>query len=790
MQSLPQAFAGMGAYAQFICYVLIPSKLKPGKMDKLPVSPITGAVINAHDKAHHTDALTACASATAFGPQYGVAFVFTADDPFFFIDLDNQLDPATGEWSPFAQQVCQAFAGAAVELSQSGTGLHLFGRGAIPEHACKNAQYRCEFYHADRFVAMTGNGAVGNVDTDHTAALAWLACALFPPGAGGSGVGGFELTVGPVSEWNGPTDDADLIRRALNSRSAASTFGQRATFADLWLCDTERLRVAYPDPDRLYDASAADAALVSHLAFWTGRDGARIARLMRMSKLVREKWDRHGDDYLARTINEVLALGGDVLRDKEPEAPSLPMPAAGAASQRAVVGSTFMSGEDQAKLFGGCVYVQDRHKVLVPGGHLLKPDQFRVAFGGYTFALDDANQRTTRNAWEAFTESQILRAPIADTICFKPSTAPGSISDVAGRTYANIWWPAKVPRSVGDVTPFLRHLELILPNARDREILLAYMAACVQYQGHKFQWCPVLQGTEGNGKTLFSMCVAQAIGQHYTHWPHAADLASDFNGWLSNKVFVAVEELYSHDHQTEVIEKMKTIITGEMGIQIQFKGVDQVSMEICCNLMATTNYKTAVRKTPDNARRFAIFFTPQQTAADIARSGMGGEYFPKLYDWLKKHDGFAIVSELLHTYPIPHEFDPLHSMHRAPDTSTTDQAVSESRGGIEQNILEAIDQGLPGFMGGWVSSVQLDRLLEELHMSAKIPHQRRRQMLVDLGYKLHPGLTGGRVNNPVQPDGRKPLLFIKVGSGLEFIQGPAEIAKAYSMAQQFTLSRA
>jgi hypothetical protein len=36
---------------------------------------------------------------------------------------------------------------------------------------------------------------------------------------------------------------------------------------------------------------------------------------------------------------------------------------------------------------------------------------------------------------------------------------------------------------------------------------------------------------------------------------------------------------------------------------------------------------------------------------------MTGDYFPRLYAWLEA-DGFAIVSELLHTYPIPDEFNP------------------------------------------------------------------------------------------------------------------------------------
>lgn len=609
--------------------------------------------------------------------------------------------------------------------------------------------------------------------------------ARFPTFATAQDVDGdFSLSDGPVEEWRGPVDDEDLLRRALQSRSAASAFGAKASFADLWECRVDALAVAYPDSKHPFNASEADAALVAHLAFWTGRHGERIRDLMLKSGLVREKWLR--DDYLPRTIAKILAAPGEVLTDKAPEPPSTPAAAPTAPAQTEVTGQTYLNAGAQRDLFNGCVYVLDRHKVLIPGGQLLNPERFRVAFGGYVMSMDMANQRTTRNAWEAFTESQVLRAPRADTICFRPDRPPGEIVTTAGRSRANTWWPANVRRLPGDISPFMTHLRKVLPDERDQQILLSYMAACVQHKGTKFGWCPVLQGAEGNGKTLFSACVAEAIGQHYVHWPHATDLDSPFNGWLANRVFIAVEELYSQEHQAEVIEKLKTMITGGMGIQIQYKGVDQESMSIVANFMATTNYKAAVRKTADNARRLALFYTAQQTYADIERDGMGGDYFPKLWRWMYA-DGFAIVSELLHTYPIADAMNPAVGSHRAPNTSTTDAAIIESRGSIEQQIAEVIAQETQGFMGGWVSSIMLNRLIDDtLKLGNRVNLAKRKEMLHSMGYVLHPGLPEGRVNNPVQPDGRKPQLFILATHPHVHLRGAAEIAKAYSAAQMMS----
>ena len=614
-----------------------------------------------------------------------------------------------------------------------------------------------------------------------------LALPALYPAARPNANGDFALTDGPVPEWRGPTDDDDLIRRALQSKSAAGAFGGRASFADLWEANVDVLSQVYP-PSKAsepYNASVADAALASHLAFWTGRDGERIQRLMLRSGLVRDKWER--DDYLPRTITEMLARPGEVLQDKPMEEAATLKAAAGAPMQSDVTGQTFLSPEAQKELFIGCVYVQDRHRVLVPGGALLKPDQFRVAYGGYVFAMDLVNERTTRNAWEAFTESQSLRAPRADTICFKPDRGAGEIVQQVGETAVNIFWPVQVPRKQGEASRFTQHLAKLLPDANDREILLCYMAACVQHQGHKFQWAPLIQGAPGNGKSLISRCVAEAIGRRYTHWPKASKLAAQFNGWMVGKTFYAVEDIHVPGAKMEIIEELKPMITGGDGLEIESKGIDQVSTDICGNFIFNCNSQSDLPKTNDD-RRYAVFHCAQQSAADILRDGMGGEYFPRLYAWLRE-EGYAIVSELLWTYPIAPRLNPAVTaggyLHRAPETSSTAAAIQASRGGVEQQIAEVIAQDTPGFMGGWVSSVMLDRFVSEvLRMGARLSLTKRRELLQGMGYVLHPGLPEGRTNNPVQPDGKKPQLYILAHHPDRYLTGAAEIAKAYTAAQQ------
>lgn len=769
----------LSAYRQFVVYKIVPSATRAGKTDKFPCDYRSGKISNAHDPAIWTDAATAQATALAWGSEYGVGFVFTEADPFWFLDIDEcRLGDGTPEspfaWSPLAMQLCTLLAGVYVEISQSGRGLHLIGSGSAPAHACKNQSLGLEFYHTARFVALTGTGAMGDANTDASAVLASLVATYFPSNGP---EGESDWTEGPCEGWNGPTDDGDLIRRAMQSKSVGSAFGNKAAFADLWLANESVLSLAYPDPrGRAYGASEADAALAQHLAFWTGKDCARIERLMRQSSLAREKWDTHPTYLRELTITRAIARQVDVMQDKA--APVPPPPAAGATALTERGGDGFMNPAQQLEHFAGCVYVKSQHRALIPGGVLMKPENFKVHYGGYNFHMDAQNAKTTRDAWEAWTQNQIYRCKMVEGICFRPELEPGAIISISGQEFVNTYFPPPVARKAGDVSPFLNHLAKVLPDERDRTILLSYMAACVQHQGIKFQWAPMLQGVEGNGKTMFARCVAEAVGRRYVHWPKASKIAEKFNGWMVGKVFFAVEDIYVPDGRREVIEELKPMITGGDGLEIESKGVDQVSLDICGNFMFNSNHRDAIKKTA-NDRRFCVLFTAQQQFADLARDGLDNEYMSNLYDWLKA-DGYAIVAELLHTYAIPAEMNPAGKCQRAPVTSTTHEAIAGSLGKVEQEILEAVDQGLQGFCGGWISALWLERLLE--HKRVSISPIKRKEILEQLGYVYHPSLHDGRVNNTVMPDGTKPRLFCRADSLLMQITSAAEVANNYQTA--------
>lgn len=760
MREIPQAFMGMVAYNQWMIYKVVPSQSRPGKLDKFPCDFRTGQVVNAHDPQYWTTAQQAVASAINF--NCGVAFVFTDNDPFFFIDLDNVLRGAV--WSDECLEICAKFPGCAMERSVSGTGIHIFGVGTPPPHGAESALGVGGLYHNKRFVALTGDGVIGDCMTDGSANFQWAVNKYWPPGVSASS----DWTDCPRQDWRGPVDDEELIRRAMMSNSASNAFGNRASFADLWTNNIEKLSAAYPDEGRGYNSSQADAALAQHLAFWTGNDCERILRLMQKSQIVRDKWQR--EDYMAATISKAVGMQEVVLTDKEPE------PVYNEGKFRIVKGNTYLRAEEQIQLFDGCVYINDQHRVWTKDGQILKPEQFKVRFGGYTFMMDNENTKTTRDAWDAFTQSTTYRCPKVDTTHFMPTLSMGEISFIDGRSVINVYVDIEIKRQVGDASLFIDHMAKLIPDENDRLILMSYMAACVQHKGEKFKWAPLIQGVEGNGKTILTECVAEAVGRRYTHMPPSAEISEKFNGWLFGNILIGVEDVYVPEARREIFEILKPMITSEYLAQRKMN-TDAVMHNVVANFIFNSNHKNGMIKT-ENDRRIAPFFCAQQSWDDLQRDGLNEQYFSKLNNWLR-NGGFAIVAELLHTFPIPDALNPAKGCRVAPITTSTRNAVKASLGAVEQEILEAIAVEKPGFCGGFISSKMLDDLLENMGVARRISRLKRHEMLKSMGYDYHPALTEGRVNNVVMPDGTKPRLFIHKSSIHMGLRSGAEVANIY-----------
>ncbi len=393
-----------------------------------------------------------------------------------------------------------------------------------------------------------------------------------------------------------------------------------------------------------------------------------------------------------------------------------------------------LSDHDCKRYFAGCTLIAPDNKIIGPRGILYSPEAFNSAFGGKLFMITP-DGKTTDDAWRAATRSPLWTVPKVDGMRFMPNEPTGSITtDALGRTYVNRYIPAKIETIPGDVAPFLRHMELLLPHESDRRIVFDYLAHNVKYPGFKIPWAPLIQSTEGVGKNVIKQVMRYAVGSHYFYEPKAKQLnesGSKFNAWMEGRLFFIVDEIKT-DEKRDMVETLKPVVT-ETQLEIEGKGLNQRMGDTPGNWLFFSNHKNAIPITK-NGRRFAIFYSVIQDIADLHARGMDDAYFNGLYNWLGDNQngghfyGIKSVAHWLVNYPIERGAIDI----RAPLTTSYNEAIEESRGWLAQLIADAIEDGVPGFRGGWISTAAVQRILSGQHKT--VASRTMGEALKELGY--------------------------------------------------------
>jgi primase-polymerase (primpol)-like protein len=251
------------------------------KRTKIPIQATTGRAARSTDPATWADFPTAYRAAQRH--QYsGVGFVFAPDDGLIGIDLDHCL--SDGRLSARAADVVARIP-SYTEITPSGTGLHIIGRGTLPTHGrhYKRDGFSIELYPAGRFFTMSGRVWAGTpADVlDCQAALDTLYAELFPDAIS---------QTAPAPAVPSELSDGAILRIASGARNGDK-------FRALWRGDWEHAGYV--------SESEADLALLGILVFYT-RDSAQLERLFRESGLYDGKWQDRAE-YRDRTIARALS---------------------------------------------------------------------------------------------------------------------------------------------------------------------------------------------------------------------------------------------------------------------------------------------------------------------------------------------------------------------------------------------------------------------------------------------------------------------------------------------------
>lgn len=265
-----------------------------GKITKVPYqlnghkgSPTNSQSWTTYDKAY---------AAVEAGRFDGIGYALTADEGYICIDLDHCVNPKTGDIDPWAMDILdivQEAGGTYSESSPSKTGIHLWGRGRLPNnkgiHQPMENGHDVEMYTNAHYMTVTGepmnDTPLNDIQPAIDKILAMLKKKPTPDPKAGKG----QQTATPVLNLS----DDEIITRIRKST-------QKPKFHSLYdLGDMS----AYDN-----DHNRADAALFAMLAFWTGKNAEQMKRIFLSSKLAKDL-DRkkgHKDDYLNLSIKSAI----------------------------------------------------------------------------------------------------------------------------------------------------------------------------------------------------------------------------------------------------------------------------------------------------------------------------------------------------------------------------------------------------------------------------------------------------------------------------------------------------
>ena len=261
---------------------------------------------------------------------------------------------------------------------------------------------------------------------------------------------------------------------------------------------------------------------------------------------------------------------------------------------------------------------------------------------------------------------------VVDTITYRPDGAP-IIDDKF-----NMWTDPGIKPLPGKPTIFLDHINYLIPNERERKLLLQWLAWIVQHPEEKVMYAILIIGRGGTGKSWLGKVMERLFGADNVVLISEENVVTGiFNGFSQNKRLVFLHE--TPPKQMEVLlDKVKGLIT-ETHLHIRLMRQDYFKAENLANLLAVSNEDVAIKLTN---RRWAVI-----RAADDPYAPDGSAdhkaYYSRLFQVVPKDgtitDEVRRVLSYLRNYDLA-DFDPLV----APLTGAKQEASESGDDGLVQ----------------------------------------------------------------------------------------------------------
>ncbi len=194
----------------------------------------------------------------------------------------------------------------------------------------------------------------------------------------------------------------------------------------------------------------------------------------------------------------------------------------------------------------------------------------------------------------------------------------------------NMWIDPCVKPLDGDPKIFLEHMRYLIPDERERKLLLDWLAWLVQHPDQKIMYAVLIVGLERTGKSWVGYMLRKLLGDSNVAMVGDEDPVGDtFNGWTENKLLGVVHEL-APNPKVDLVARVKPIIT-EPTIQVNEKYIKRHRAENATHILAISNHMTSVKMLRNNPRWLVVAAADDPYGVDD-----DGEATPKFDAYYKR----------------------------------------------------------------------------------------------------------------------------------------------------------
>ena len=353
----------------------------------------------------------------------------------------------------------------------------------------------------------------------------------------------------------------------------------------------------------------------------------------------------------------------------------------------------------------------------------------------------------------------LFRIPTPDKIIYLP--AADDLFELNGIECVNEYnknSPPDVPASLsaGDLKAIevvQAHLSMILVEQHAVEIMLSWMAYCVQNPGSKIRWAPLIKGIEGDGKSVLGNLMMGVMGMANVGIVSPSVLATGFTSWAAGRCVNVLEEIRMVGHNRhDVLNTIKPYITNDQ-VTIHPKGINEYVAPNTVNYIAFTNHHDAL-PLEDTDRRWWVQFTPFNDQHELLKVADSG-YFSNLFNAIKDH------SPGLRKWLLEYQINPLFNPKgQAPSSLAKDQMISLNIADEYQAIKDLIEEGGHGFNSQILSSRHFTTALSFVE-NIEVPKSKAlHKMIMKLGYSV--------LGHSVKWDGSMCTIWLKGSTYKDF----------------------